>query len=90
MVSIRDIALSNAYDHTLMMRIIQVKQRHRRTSRRRAPYNTETCGIPFKVVRPPLAAWIEECDDHLRLWIAADDAIASTLIAVATGECQIV
>jgi hypothetical protein len=39
MVSIRDIALSNAYDHTLMMRIIQVEHRTRRASRRRAPYN---------------------------------------------------
>jgi hypothetical protein len=60
MVSIRDITLSNAYDHTLMMRIIQVEHRHRRASRRRAPYNTETCGIPSKVVCPPLAAWIEK------------------------------
>jgi hypothetical protein len=40
MVSIHDIALSNAYDHTLMMRIIQVEHRDRRTSRRRVPYNT--------------------------------------------------
>jgi hypothetical protein len=40
MVSIRDIALSNAYDHTLMMRIIQVEHRDRRASCRRVPYNT--------------------------------------------------
>jgi hypothetical protein len=40
MVSIRNIALSNAYDHTFMMLIIQVEHRDRRASRRRAPYDT--------------------------------------------------
>jgi len=81
MVSIRHIALSNAYDYTLMMLIIQVEHRDRRASRRRAPYNAQTCGIPSKVVSPPLATWIEEWEDCLGLRIAACDTIASTLIA---------
>jgi hypothetical protein len=48
MVSIRDIALSNAYDHTLVVVIIQVEHRNRRASRGRSPYNVQTCGIPSK------------------------------------------
>lgn len=60
MISIRDIALSNAYDHTLMTLIIQVEHRDRRASRGRSPYNVQTCGILSKVVSPSLAARIEE------------------------------
>ena len=55
MVSIRHIALSNAYDHTLVVVIIQVEHHSRRASRGRSSYNVQTCGIPSKVVSPPLA-----------------------------------
>jgi hypothetical protein len=60
MVSIRDIALSNAYDDTLMTLIIQVEHCDRGASRWCSPYNVQTCSIPSKVVSPPLAARIEE------------------------------
>ena len=90
MVAIRDIALANVYDDTLVAIIIQVEHRDRGTSRGRAPYNVQTCGIPSKVVSPSLPARIEEEDDGFGLWVAAFNTITSTLIAVATGECQIV
>ena len=60
MISIHDIVLSNAYDHTLMTLIIQVEHRDRRAPRGCSPYNVQTCGIPSKVVSPPLAARIKE------------------------------
>jgi hypothetical protein len=87
MVSIRDITLSSAYDHTLVVVIIQVEHRNRRASRGRSSYNVQTRGIPSKMVSPPLATRIEESDDCIGLWIAAFNTIASTLITVAAGEC---
>jgi hypothetical protein len=59
MVAICQITLSNAHDGPGMAVIIQVKQRDRRTSHRRLPYNAQTVCVPGEVIRPPLAARIE-------------------------------
>jgi hypothetical protein len=84
MVSIRHIALPDAYNAPLVAVIIHVEQHNCCASCGRAPDDTQTGGIPDKVVHPPFAARIEEGDDCLRFWIATFDAIAASFIAVAT------
>jgi hypothetical protein len=59
-------------------------------SRRRLPYNVQTVCVPGKVIRPPLAARIEQWDDLVRLWIASFDAIAPTFFTVAAGQGQVI
>jgi len=90
MVAICPITLSNAHDGPSVAVIIQVKQRDRRASRRRSPHNAQTVGVPGKVIRPPLAARIEQWDDLVRLWIASFDAIAPTFVTVAAGQGQVI
>ena len=54
-VAICHITLSNAHDGPSMLAvIIQVKQRDRRASRQRLPYNAQTVCVPGKMIRPPL------------------------------------
>jgi hypothetical protein len=83
MVSIRHIALPDAHNHPLVAVIIHVE--HHMPWCGRAPDDTQTGGIPDKVVHPPLAALNEEGGNCLHFWIATFDAIAAALIAVATG-----
>jgi hypothetical protein len=90
MVSIRHIALPDAHNHPLVAVIIQIEHHHCCASCGRAPDDTQTGGIPDKVVHPPLAARIEEGDDSLRFWIAAFEAIAASLIAIAAGQGQVI
>ena len=85
MLSIRHIALADAHHHTLVAVIIQIEHHGRRTSCGCAPDDAQTGSIPDKVVRPLLAARIEEWDNGLCLWIATFDTIATPFIAVATS-----
>jgi hypothetical protein len=75
----------DAHNHTLVAVIIHVEHHHCCASWGRASDDTQTGGIPDKVVPPPLAARIEEGNDCLRFWIVIFDAIAAPFIAVTTG-----
>jgi hypothetical protein len=90
MISICHIALANAHNGPFVAIIIQVEHLDRRASSGRSPHNPQTWGIPDKVLRPPIAAWIEEWNDLLRLWISACEATPTTLIAIAAGQGQVV
>lgn len=85
MISIGSIALSNAYDSTLVAVIIQVEHLGCRSSRRRSSHNTQTRCVPDKVLSPPLLTRIENGDDFTRCWITPFEAIATTFVAVAAG-----
>jgi len=90
MISICHIALANAHNGPFVAVIIQVEYLDRRASSGCSPHNPKTCGVPDKVLRPPIAAWIEERNDLLRLWIAACEAIPTTFVAIAAGQGQVV
>jgi hypothetical protein len=90
MISICHITLANAHNGPFVAVIIQVEHLGRRSSSGRLPHNPKTCGVPDKVLRPPIAAWIEEWNDLLRLWITACQVIPTTFVAVAAGQGQVV
>jgi hypothetical protein len=70
--------------------IIEVEQLDRRTSCSCSSHNAQPCNVPGKVLRPLIAARVEERDDRLCLWIAAFKAIATPFITVATRQRQVV
>ena len=90
MVAIDHITLANAYNDPFVAVIIQVEERDCGASEGCLSHNTEPGGVPDEVLRPRIAAWIEERGNLPSCWLPPLEAIATPLIAVAARQRQVI